>query len=224
VVGPLVTRGWPKLLARRDLPKTAGTITPFDQRVVRAVSSRLSSCPSPLLSLYRCCGPRRRRHHVGRPAELLGAAVRDTRRWSASTAKTMLVKCDPRRSCQDRRRIVLIEDTRELQRAAPNLVAPRNKQGAALFSDLVLSSLHLRADRIPAVEVHGPKRWTFSRPRTSVWRWDAACLPLLGALHHPGSSSRKLSSRLRRRSAGRRLTSCGPCRPRRRTGSPSSRR
>lgn len=52
-------------------------------------------------------------------------------------------------------RIVLIEDTRELQCAAPNLVAMRTKDGVASLSDLVRSSLRLRPDRIPIGEVRG---------------------------------------------------------------------
>lgn len=52
-------------------------------------------------------------------------------------------------------RVVLIEDTRELQCSAPNLVAMRTKDGVASLSDLVRSSLRLRPDRIPIGEVRG---------------------------------------------------------------------
>ena len=52
-------------------------------------------------------------------------------------------------------RVVLIEDTRELQCTAPNLVALRTKDGVASLSDLVRSSLRLRPDRIPVGEVRG---------------------------------------------------------------------
>src|SRR5712671_4145785 len=52
-------------------------------------------------------------------------------------------------------RVVLIEDTRELQCKAPNLVALRTKDGVASLSDLVRSSLRLRPDRIPIGEVRG---------------------------------------------------------------------
>ena len=52
-------------------------------------------------------------------------------------------------------RVVLIEDTRELQWRAPNLVAMRTKDGVASLSDLVRSSLRLRPDRIPIGEVRG---------------------------------------------------------------------
>jgi Flp pilus assembly CpaF family ATPase len=60
-----------------------------------------------------------------------------------------------RRGREDSDRVVLIEDTRELQCAAPNLVAMRTKDGVASLSDLVRSSLRLRPDRIPIGEVRG---------------------------------------------------------------------
>jgi type II/IV secretion system protein len=62
------------------------------------------------------------------------------------------------RSTADHRQILdelLIEDTRELQCTAPNLVALRTKDGAASLSDLVRSSLRFRPDRIPIGEVRG---------------------------------------------------------------------
>ncbi len=52
-------------------------------------------------------------------------------------------------------RVVLIEDTRELQCQARNLVAMRTKEGVASLSDLVRSSLRMRPDRIPIGEVRG---------------------------------------------------------------------
>jgi type IV secretion system protein VirB11 len=54
-------------------------------------------------------------------------------------------------------RVILIEDTRELQCKAPNLVALRTKDGVVSLSDLVRSSLRLRPDRIPIGEVRGPE-------------------------------------------------------------------
>jgi type IV secretion system protein VirB11 len=52
-------------------------------------------------------------------------------------------------------RVVLIEDMRELQCAATNLVALRTRDGITTMSDLVRSSLRLRPDRIPVGEVRG---------------------------------------------------------------------
>lgn len=72
-----------------------------------------------------------------------------------STGKTTLVNALLAEVAKTADRIVLIEDTRELQCAAPNLVALRTKDGVASLSDLVKSSLRLRPDRIPIGEVRG---------------------------------------------------------------------
>ena len=72
-----------------------------------------------------------------------------------STGKTTLVNALLAEMANTGDRIVLIEDTRELQCTAPNLVALRTKDGAACLSDLVRSSLRLRPDRIPIGEVRG---------------------------------------------------------------------
>jgi type IV secretion system protein VirB11 len=52
-------------------------------------------------------------------------------------------------------RVVLIEDIRELQCAAPNCVALRTRDGITSLAELVRSSLRLRPDRIPIGEVRG---------------------------------------------------------------------
>src|SRR5258707_2186257 len=70
-----------------------------------------------------------------------------------STGKTTLVNALLAEVAWTADRIVLIEDTRELQCDAPNLVALRTKDGVASLSDLVRSSLRLRPDRIPIGEV-----------------------------------------------------------------------
>jgi type IV secretion system protein VirB11 len=72
-----------------------------------------------------------------------------------STGKTTLVNALLAEVARTTDRIVLIEDTRELQCKAPNLVALRTKDGVASLSDLVRSSLRLRPDRIPIGEVRG---------------------------------------------------------------------
>jgi type IV secretion system protein TrbB len=72
-----------------------------------------------------------------------------------STGKTTLVNALLAEVAKTTDRIVLIEDTRELQCTAPNLVALRTKDGVASLSDLVRSSLRLRPDRIPIGEVRG---------------------------------------------------------------------
>jgi type IV secretion system protein VirB11 len=72
-----------------------------------------------------------------------------------STGKTTLTNALLAEVAKTSDRVVIIEDTRELQCAAPNLVAMRTKDGVASLSELVRSSLRLRPDRIPIGEVRG---------------------------------------------------------------------
>ncbi|MER8808213.1 P-type conjugative transfer ATPase TrbB [Mesorhizobium australicum] len=92
-------------------------------------------------------------------AELLRAAVIARKNilvaGGTSTGKTTLTNALLAEVAKTGDRVVLIEDTRELQCAAPNLVALRTKDGVASLSDLVRSSLRLRPDRIPIGEVRG---------------------------------------------------------------------
>jgi type IV secretion system protein TrbB len=67
-------------------------------------------------------------------------------------------------------RVILIEDTRELQCAAPDTVALRTRPGVVAMSDLVRSTLRLRPDRIIVGEVRGGealdmlKAWNTGHP------------------------------------------------------------
>lgn len=92
-------------------------------------------------------------------AEVLRLAVEKRKNvlvaGGTSTGKTTLVNALLAEVAKTADRVVLIEDTRELQCAAPNLVALRTKDGVASLSDLVKSSLRLRPDRIPIGEVRG---------------------------------------------------------------------
>ncbi|CDX22685.1 conjugal transfer protein trbB [Mesorhizobium sp. ORS 3324] len=72
-----------------------------------------------------------------------------------STGKTTLTNALLAEVARSADRVVIIEDTRELQCATPNLVAMRTKDGVATLADLVRSSLRLRPDRIPIGEVRG---------------------------------------------------------------------
>ena len=86
-------------------------------------------------------------------AEALGAAVAERKNilvaGGTSTGKTTLTNALLAEISSSPDRVVLIEDTRELQCAAPNLVSLRTKDGVATLSDLVRSALRLRPDRIP---------------------------------------------------------------------------
>ncbi|WP_439406644.1 P-type conjugative transfer ATPase TrbB [Bradyrhizobium sp. DASA03076] len=72
-----------------------------------------------------------------------------------STGKTTLTNALLAEVAKTADRVVLIEDTRELQCKAPNLVALRTRDGVISLSDLVRASLRLRPDRIPIGEVRG---------------------------------------------------------------------
>ena len=92
-------------------------------------------------------------------ADALRIAVAERRNilvaGGTSTGKTTLTNALLAEVAKSSDRVVLIEDTRELQCLTPNLVALRTKDGVATLSDLVRSSLRLRPDRIPIGEVRG---------------------------------------------------------------------
>jgi len=107
-------------------------------------------------------------------AQFLRRAVAERRNiivaGGTSTGKTTLVNALLAEVAKTADRVVLIEDTRELQCAAPNLIALRTKDGVASLTDLVRSALRLRPDRIPIGEVRGPealdllKAWSTGHP------------------------------------------------------------
>ena len=76
---------------------------------------------------------------------------------ATSSGKTTLTNALLAEMAESNDRIVLIEDTRELQCLTPNLVSLRTKEGVVRLSDLVRSALRLRPDRIPIGEVRGPE-------------------------------------------------------------------
>lgn len=67
-------------------------------------------------------------------------------------------------------RVILIEDTRELQCPLPDTVALRTRPGVVSMTDLVRSTMRLRPDRIVVGEVRGPealdmlKAWNTGHP------------------------------------------------------------
>jgi P-type conjugative transfer ATPase TrbB len=92
-------------------------------------------------------------------AEMLASAVRARRNilvaGGTSSGKTTLTNALLAVIASSSDRVVLIEDTRELQCSARNLVSLRTKDGIATLCDLVRSALRLRPDRIPIGEVRG---------------------------------------------------------------------
>ncbi len=87
-----------------------------------------------------------------------------------SSGKTTLTNALLNEVAKANQRVLLIEDTRELQCNAPDMVALRTKPGVATLSDLVRSTLRLRPDRIVIGEVRGAealdmlKAWNTGHP------------------------------------------------------------
>ncbi|MDQ7250549.1 P-type conjugative transfer ATPase TrbB [Dongia sedimenti] len=107
-------------------------------------------------------------------ADILRKAVRERRNLliagGTSSGKTTLANALLAEIAGFGERVVLIEDTRELQCAAPDCVALRTKSGVVSLADLVRSTLRLRPDRIIVGEVRGPealdllKAWNTGHP------------------------------------------------------------
>ncbi len=87
-----------------------------------------------------------------------------------SSGKTTLANALLAQMATRGERIILIEDTRELQCAAPDCVALRTRPGSVSMADLVRSTLRLRPDRIIVGEVRGVealdmlKSWNTGHP------------------------------------------------------------
>jgi type IV secretion system protein TrbB len=87
-----------------------------------------------------------------------------------SSGKTTLVNALLAEVAQLNERVIIIEDTRELQCAAEDCVALRTKSGVVTMGHLVRSTLRLRPDRIVVGEVRGGealdmlKAWNTGHP------------------------------------------------------------
>ncbi|WP_448140418.1 P-type conjugative transfer ATPase TrbB [Sphingopyxis fribergensis] len=107
-------------------------------------------------------------------AAILRAAVGDRRNiliaGGTSSGKTTLANALLAEMAHLDERVILIEDTRELQCAASDVVALRTRSGAVTMADLVRSTLRLRPDRIIVGEVRGRealdmlKAWNTGHP------------------------------------------------------------
>ena len=142
-------------------------------------------------------------------AQILRCAVEKRRNvlvaGGTSTGKTTLVNALLAEVAKRADRVVLIEDTRELQCMSSNLVALRTKDGVASLSDLVRSSLRLRPDRIPIGEVRGAealdllKAWGTGHP---------GGMPPSSSLPSPWPISRRVQSQQQSSRAVQRGCSC----------------
>lgn len=107
-------------------------------------------------------------------AHLLARAVADRRNilvaGGTSSGKTTLANALLAEMAELGERVILIEDTRELQSPARDTVALRTRAGSVTMADLVRSTLRLRPDRIIVGEVRGPealdmlKAWNTGHP------------------------------------------------------------
>ena len=107
-------------------------------------------------------------------ARLLSLAVVERRNilvaGGTSSGKTTLANALLAEMAHRDERVILIEDTRELQSPAADTVALRTRAGAVTMADLVRSTLRLRPDRIIVGEVRGPealdmlKAWNTGHP------------------------------------------------------------
>src|SRR3546814_14135666 len=75
---------------------------------------------------------------------------------STSSGKTTLANALLAEMAWVDERVILIEDTRELQSPAADTVALRTRPGIVTMADLVRSTMHLRTHRIHVGEVRGP--------------------------------------------------------------------
>jgi type IV secretion system protein TrbB len=107
-------------------------------------------------------------------ARLLSLAVVERRNLlvagGTSSGKTTLANALLAELAPRGERVILIEDTRELQCAAADTVALRTRPGVVTMADLVRSTLRLRPDRIIVGEVRGGealdmlKAWNTGHP------------------------------------------------------------
>lgn len=107
-------------------------------------------------------------------ARLLAQAVVERRNLlivgGTSSGKTTLANALLAEIAHLEDRVILIEDTRELQCAARDVVALRTRAGSVTMADLVRSTLRLRPDRIVVGEVRGRealdmlKAWNTGHP------------------------------------------------------------
>ena len=153
-VGAEVHPGSPRVSA--ELP---GTGERFEGLLPPAVAGPAFAIRRPAVAVFTLSDYVAAGIMAERQAQFLRKAVADRANilvaGGTSTGKTTLVNALLAEVAKTSDRVVLIEDTRELQCAAPNLVALRTKDGAASLTDLVRSALRLRPDRIPIGEVRG---------------------------------------------------------------------
>jgi type IV secretion system protein VirB11 len=153
-VGAEVHPGSPRVSA--ELPETGER---FEGLLPPVVAAPAFAIRKPAVAVFTLDDYAREGVMTVGQADSLRKAVADRKNilvvGGTSTGKTTLANALLAEIAHTDDRVVLIEDTRELQCRSPNLVALRTKDGVVSLSDLVRSSLRLRPDRIPIGEVRG---------------------------------------------------------------------
>ena len=158
-VGAEVHQGAPRVSAELPPLHDGGTGERFEGLLPPVVAAPAFAIRKPAVAVFTLDDYVAAGIMAADQAAILREAVAERRNilvaGGTSTGKTTLTNALLAEVSKTSDRVVLIEDTRELQCAAPNLVALRTKDGVASLSDLVRSSLRLRPDRIPIGEVRG---------------------------------------------------------------------
>jgi type IV secretion system protein VirB11 len=153
-VGTEVHAGSPRVSA--ELPETGERFEGLLPPVVAAPSFAIRK---PAVAVFTLDDYVAKGIMISRQADALRRAVGARKNilvaGGTSSGKTTLTNALLAEVAKTSDRVILIEDTRELQCKSPNLVALRTKDGVISLSDLVRSSLRLRPDRIPIGEVRG---------------------------------------------------------------------
>ena len=153
-VGTEVHAGSPRVSA--ELPETGER---FEGLLPPVVAAPAFAIRKPAVAVFTLDDYVAKGIMISRQADALRRAVGAHKNilvaGGTSSGKTTLTNALLAEVAKTSDRVILIEDTRELQCKAPNLVALRTKDGVISLSDLVRSSLRLRPDRIPIGEVRG---------------------------------------------------------------------
>ncbi|UJQ94141.1 P-type conjugative transfer ATPase TrbB [Mariluticola halotolerans] len=154
-----------------ELPETGER---FEGLLPPVVASPCFAIRKPAQKLYRLTDYVQAQIMTPLQAKALADAVAERKNivvvGGTSSGKTTLVNALLDEVAASGDRVILIEDTRELQCAAEDSVNVRTKPGVASLADLVRSTLRLRPDRIVIGEVRGAealdmlKAWNTGHP------------------------------------------------------------
>jgi type IV secretion system protein VirB11 len=155
-VGVEVHEGAPRISA--ELPETGER---FEGLLPPVVAAPTFSIRKPAIAVFTLDDYVSSRIMTKAQAQMLRLAIKDRFNiliaGGTSTGKTTLTNALLAEVSKTSDRVILIEDTRELQCLSENFVALRTKEGVSTLTDLVRASLRLRPDRIPIGEVRGPE-------------------------------------------------------------------